>query len=149
MLCQSNKELKYFAYLSTLYEATKHSDRLSVLKYNVEDPNAKDLKVEMLLQGVMIRGLPTLVLYHDGKPLTTHSGAITEDQLNAWLEENLFSKLESLEAEQELGGEVATALWSEKGEVESNKNKRVIERKRGFVSMASQFGSDDYMLSSD
>ncbi|KAL7510353.1 hypothetical protein ACHAXN_012000 [Cyclotella atomus] len=118
--------------------ATNHSGKLSVLKYNVEDPNTKNLKVEMLLQGVMIRGLPTLVLYHDGKPLATHSGAITENELNAWLDEHLFSKIDTFEAGQELGGEVA------KKKVPGSKN---ASAKRGFVSMTSQFGSDDYMLS--
>jgi thioredoxin-like negative regulator of GroEL len=126
--------------------ATNHSGKLSVLKYNVEDPNTKNLKVEMLLQGVMIRGLPTLVLYHDGKPLATHSGAITENELNAWLDEHLFSKIDTFEAGQELGGEVAKKkVWDEKrSDTPGSKN---ASAKRGFVSMTSQFGSDDYMLS--
>jgi thioredoxin-like negative regulator of GroEL len=128
------------------------------LKYNVEDPNTKNLKVEMLLQGVMIRGLPTLVLYHDGKPLATHSGAITENELNAWLEEHLFSNIDTLESEQELVGNVAVAarasLWDDKrirnntGTSETAKETSS-GRKRGFVSMTSQFGSDDYMLSNE
>jgi thioredoxin-related protein len=136
--------------------ATNHSSKLSVLKYNVEDPNTKDLKVEMLLQGVMIRGLPTLVLYHDGKPLATRSGAITENELNAWLDEYLFSKMDTLESEQELVGDVVAraSLWDDK---RNNNNKGRSEkaketstgRKRGFVSMTSQFGSDDYMLSNE
>ena len=68
--------------------------------------------------------LPTLILFNDGKPIGTHSGVITEDELEAWLDESLFSKPSTKESI---------------GEKE-------VESKRGFVSFASQFGRDDYAL---
>jgi len=108
----------------------------------VEAENTKDLKVEMLLQGVMVRGLPTLILYHDGKPLAIHSGAISEEKLDNWLKEHLFSK-DDIVMTRELSGYSAKLQTS-------NSNKETTQQiKRGFVSMTSQFGSDDYMLSSN
>jgi thiol-disulfide isomerase/thioredoxin len=41
--------------------AEKYSAQLSILKYDVEGPNNQGLKVEMLLQGVRVSGLPTLM----------------------------------------------------------------------------------------
>ena len=43
----------------------------------------------------MVRGLPTLLLYNDGVPLASHSGAITESDLETWLEEN-FNELNNM-----------------------------------------------------
>ena len=45
--------------------------------------------VELLLQGVLVRGLPTLLLYNNGVPLATHSGAITDQDLFQWLDDKL------------------------------------------------------------
>lgn len=98
----------------------------------------------MLLQGVMIRGLPTLVLYKDGSPLADHSGAITAEGLEVWLNDNLFSRTDEFEADaRQLTTEIAKGM-------KSAKNDSAVEgtggSKRGFVSFASQ-GPDDYMLS--
>jgi len=135
--------------------AKKHSDQLSILKYDVEGDNNKNLKVEMLLQGVMVRGLPTLVLYNNGKPLATHSGAITQNGLEEWLEDNLFSKMEEFDAEVEkqLQQSTTTTVESKKKQKQQNEGDKVDEdgvigEKRGFVSFASQ-GPDDYMLSAN
>ena len=122
--------------LASLSAAT-HTRKLSIFKYNVEAPNTQNLKVEMLLKGVMIRGLPTLCLFHDGEILATHSGAITETGLDDWLEENLFSN----RALDSVGN-------NQTGQTQDSRSQR-IEAKRGFVSMTSQFGSDDYMLSNE
>jgi len=126
--------------------AERHSDKLSVIKYNVEGGNNKQLKIEMLLQGVMVRGLPTLLLYDDGKPLATHSGAITEEELESWLKEHLFSfssNQSSLNRGQEnmpskLGGD--SKVEGESARIDDEK------KKRGFLSFDSQFGRDDYAL---
>lgn len=91
----------------------------------------------MLLKGVMIRGLPTLCLFHDGEIMATHSGAITKTGLDDWLIENLFSN-------RALDGVDANTRTGKTQESESQS-----EAKRGFVSMASQFGHDDYMLSNE
>jgi len=98
----------------------------------------------MLLQGVMVRGLPTLLLYNNGIPLASHSGVITETGLEEWLEDNLLSKMDEFETEVTQ----STAVTSK--EKEESKKDEVNEgdtgSKRGSVSLASQLGKDDYML---
>ena len=121
-------------------QAERHSDELNVLKYDVEGENNKQLKVEMLLQGVMVRGLPTLLLYNEGKPLATHSGAITEEELEGWLEEHLFSQVDSA-----ISGDSGARTKSTQPKMDITNNDDGCE-KRGLVSFASQFGRDDYML---
>ena len=114
----------------------------------MEATDTKNLKVEMLLQGVMVRGLPTLILYHDGKPLATHSGAITESDLNTWLQDNLFSQVDAITGDildRSTEGSTATKRGQELDIKKENK----AGTKRGFVSMASQFVGDDYMRSHD
>ncbi len=75
-----------------------------------------------------MHGLPTLLLYNNGVPLATHSGAITDQDLFQWLEdkfvtvngsksENNFAKVPKRE-EQDAASEVTTG------------------GKRGFVSYA-------------
>ena len=120
--------------------AEKHSEKLSVIKYDVEGDNVKDLKVELLLQGVMVRGLPTLILYHNGKPLDTHSGAITEQGLENWLQDNLFSKIDEVEAE-----DIQSTTSEMKQREEPKAEEKEDPKKRGFVSFTAQI--DDYMLS--
>ena len=44
----------------------------------------------MLLQNVRVSGLPTLILYWRGKPVAMHSGVITEEELEDFLDKNLF-----------------------------------------------------------
>lgn len=121
--------------IMTEYSAKRYSDQLSVIKYDVESGNNKNLKVELLLQGVMISGLPTLVIYHEGEPLKTHSGMITEEGLNEWLHEHLFSKMNDLTTNNE----------AELKEREDPVKENAPIKKRGFVSLASS-ERDDYML---
>lgn len=113
-----------------------YSEKLSVIKYDVEGNNNKDLKVEMLLQGVVVRGLPTLLLYRDGMPLATRSGAITEKDLKEWLDCNLFSRTNAMEAD----GRTRTENNPEK----QTTNEVAIVKNRGFVSFA--FEQDGYAL---
>ncbi|KAL7480078.1 hypothetical protein ACHAW6_011290 [Cyclotella cf. meneghiniana] len=126
-----------------------HLNRLSVLKYDVEAPNTKNLKVEMLLQGIMIRGLPTLVIYHDGVPLATHSGAISETALNQWLEDNLFAKIDDIAGSittGDLSSSDAKLQSTEKDKSDSEKINESGERKRGFINFTSYFERDDYAI---
>ena len=124
--------------MMTEYSAKKYSDQLSVIKYDVEGCNNKDLKVELLLQGLIISGLPTLVIYHEGKPLKTHSGMITEEGLDERLHEHLFSKMNDFNT---------TNNETEPKEREHpvKENEFTPIKKRGFVSLASS-ERDDYML---
>eukprot|EP00584_Thalassiosira_punctigera_P023786 CAMPEP_0172551394 /NCGR_PEP_ID=MMETSP1067-20121228/39037_1 /TAXON_ID=265564 ORGANISM="Thalassiosira punctigera, Strain Tpunct2005C2" /NCGR_SAMPLE_ID=MMETSP1067 /ASSEMBLY_ACC=CAM_ASM_000444 /LENGTH=158 /DNA_ID=CAMNT_0013339179 /DNA_START=326 /DNA_END=802 /DNA_ORIENTATION=+ len=122
--------------------AKKYSDQLSIVKYDVEGNNNKNLKVEMLLQGVMVRGLPTLVLYNNGNPLAIHSGVITETELEDWLNDSLFSKM--VESESEVMQFTRNKLQEE--EKKEADEKGANGEKRGFVSFASRSGRDDYAL---
>ena len=125
------------------HTADKYSDKLSVIKFDVENANTKDLKVEMLLQGVRVSGLPTLLLYNNrGEPLASHSGVITETELEGWIEDNLLSKWDEFEAEPS-SSISATAERKEEGKVGAN-DCDAGSKKRGFISLASQV--DDYAL---
>lgn len=134
--------------------AEKYSDKLSVVKYDVEGDNNANLKVEMLLGGVMVRGLPTLVLYHDGNALATHSGVITEGKLEGWLEEHLFSvhlddvKNSVVEKEAVAVVAAAKAKTTTAGQTTEEPEKDAAGSKRGFVSFGGCSELDDYMLAS-
>ena len=47
---------------------------ISVVKYDVEGDKCANLRVELLLNGIQIKGLPTLLLFKDGKLLAENSG---------------------------------------------------------------------------
>lgn len=103
----------------------------------------------MLLQGIMIRGLPTLVIYHDGVPLATHSGAISETALNQWLEDNLFAKIDDMTGSittGDLSSSDAKLQSTEKDKSDSEKINESGKRKRGFINFTSYFERDDYAI---
>lgn len=125
--------------------AKKYSDQLSVLKYNVESGNNNDLKVEMLLQGVMVSGLPTLVLYNDGRPIASHSGVITRVDLEKWLEKHLINKVGEFRPEVGMSTSANQVKW-EGTAAKEKASSEVTASKKGFVSFASQFAADEYAL---
>uniref|UniRef100_A0A7S2M638 Thioredoxin domain-containing protein n=1 Tax=Skeletonema marinoi TaxID=267567 RepID=A0A7S2M638_9STRA len=129
--------------------AEKYSNQLSILKYDVEGSNNQDLKVELLLQGVRVSGLPTLILYWEGEPVASHSGVISEEGLEDWLEVNLFSNNE-LNRQSVVGndGGAVTKTKEVNNNSEGTDEEIATAPKRGFVSFASQYGKDDYALSS-
>ncbi len=57
-------------------------DRLTVAKVNIDEnpmaPNA-----------YAVRGIPTMILFKDGKPAATQVGALPRTQLRQWVEGNL------------------------------------------------------------
>jgi thioredoxin 1 len=69
--------------------ALKYQRDLDVVKLDVEAKNNGGVKVEFLLSGVMPEALPSLILFRDGKHLATHTGALTQEQLNAFIEAHL------------------------------------------------------------
>ncbi len=111
-------------------QAKIHAEKLSVIKYDVEGRNNKNLKIEMLLQGIVVRGLPTLILYVDGMPLATRTGAITEKDLMEWLDGTLAS----------MDGQIRKVPNPKK----HSPSEVSTVRKRGFVSFALE--KDDYTL---
>eukprot|EP01083_Nonionella_stella_P209228 758638_1 len=69
--------------------------------------------------------VPTLMIYQDGKPLAQHSGMITQQGLEDWLDVNLFSKnLDSTTNTKPAKEDHAT-------------NDATTSNKRGFVSFVS------------
>ncbi|KAL3903847.1 MAG: hypothetical protein SGARI_005196 [Bacillariaceae sp.] len=78
--------------------AKKWKDTLVVGKYDVESENDQ-VKVELLLQGVMPQALPALILMHKNEVLTTWKGVITPEQLDALLEKHIINSGASQERE--------------------------------------------------
>ena len=70
--------------------AKKWKNTLVVGKYDVESENDQ-VKVELLLQGVMPQALPALLLIHKNEVLATWKGVITPEQLDEWLEQHIGS----------------------------------------------------------
>jgi thioredoxin 1 len=124
--------------------ATKYTNQLSVLKYDVEGPKNELLKVEMLLQNVRVSGLPTLILYWRGKPVAMHSGVINEEGLEDFLDKNLFSN-EALLVDGSSNDDAITKKAKEDA-AGDDEDSTTTAGKRGFVSFASQYGRDDYAL---
>ena len=111
-----------------IHTAKKYSEQISVIKYDVENSNTKNLKVEMLLQGILVRGLPTLLLYKNGVPVAKHSGAITETGLYEWLDNNLAT----------ITGDINSVKASKDEERDAAKDVPT-GTKRGFVSFADRY----------
>lgn len=108
---------------------------LVVGKYDVESQN-DELKVELLLLGVMPQALPALILIHKNKVLTTWKGLIRPDELNTMLEE--FINNSKYATVQEM-----TTVAS------SNRRTAVVDaprRKSGLISFATVGAGDEYML---
>lgn len=114
--------------------AGKWQGAVVVGKYDVES-GQDEVKVELLLQGVMPQSLPALILVHKNKVLATHKGIIRAGELDAMLEEHVLNSGNSVVNERELVA--ATAASS----------KDTPRRKSGLISFATAVGgSDDYML---
>ena len=62
--------------------AAEYKGRLTVAKVNIDEnpmtPNA-----------YAVSGIPTLILFKDGKPADTKIGAMPKSQLKAWVQESL------------------------------------------------------------
>ncbi len=110
-------------------------DSLVVGKYDVESQN-NELKVELLLKGVMPQALPALILIHKNKVLTTWKGLIRPDELNKLLEEYIINSKYTKDQRTET-------------DASSTRRTTVVDdscRKSGLISFASVGTGDDYML---
>ncbi len=56
--------------------------RLTVAKVNIDDNPT-------IPNNYAVRGIPTLILFRDGKPAATQVGAMPKSQLKAWVASNL------------------------------------------------------------
>ena len=64
---------------------------LVLARFDVEGKNP-DLKMELMLQGVMPKSLPSLILFEKQKAITTRNGVITDDQMEDFLKTNLSTQ---------------------------------------------------------
>jgi len=62
--------------------AKERHEQLIVAKINIDENAETPVKYGVL-------GIPTLILFKQGKPEATKVGALTKSQLNAFLEDNL------------------------------------------------------------
>lgn len=83
----------------------------------------------MLLQEVMPKSLPSLILFHEGTAIGKHNGVITEEELDEFLKTNLSA--------------VASSSTSSKSKEPSVEQKQM--KKAGYISFGND--GDDYMLS--
>ena len=105
--------------------AENWKEGIVVSRYDVESAN-NDVKVELLLQGVMPQSLPSLILVHKSKAITKRNGVITDEELEDFLRE----ELEGLEKGKSPEEEIKDAILPEK--------------RAGFINFAAEV--DDYML---
>ena len=62
--------------------AAEHKGRLTVAKVNIDDnPQSPST--------YGVRGIPTMILFKDGKPAATKVGAAPKSELKAWVASNL------------------------------------------------------------
>jgi len=62
--------------------ATDYKGRVTIAKVNVDDNPDTPAKFG-------VRGIPTLMLFKDGKAVSTKVGALSKSQLNSFLDESL------------------------------------------------------------
>lgn len=62
---------------------------LDVVRYDVESENTSTLKMELLMDNVIVTKLPSLVLYENGKAIATRSGLINDEEMDEFLSSNL------------------------------------------------------------
>ena len=70
--------------LSPLIEeaAEEMAGKLKVCKYNCDESG--NVAAEL-----GIRSIPTVIIYRDGKPVSSQIGAVSKDQLTDWIQSNL------------------------------------------------------------
>jgi hypothetical protein len=114
--------------------AEKHKDSLTIGKFDVGSKH-NDVKLELLLKGVMPRSLPALILVHRDEVLATWKGVINEKELDEMLERHLFSHSSS--EGRVTGGQRAIPVPAAAPQ----------RQKAGYVSFSMSGGDrDDYML---
>jgi thioredoxin-like negative regulator of GroEL len=110
--------------------ALERKDNLVVSRYDVES-DSNEIKLELLLQRVMPKALPSLILIQNNKILGTKTGLISADALNEFLDSSL-----------------AKSSSAKPGGMEQdNENKARRIKRKGLISFT--YMADDYMLKGD
>lgn len=60
----------------------EYAGRLTVAKVNIDEN-------PMTPSQFNVRGIPTLIMFKNGKPAATHVGAVPKTALKAWIDKNL------------------------------------------------------------
>lgn len=114
---------------SSTSSSSSSSRSLIVARYNVERKDCINLKLELALQGVIPKALPTLILFHKNHALNKIEGLVTDDILDDYLHQT-FSN-----------------VWNEKeGSATTASAAAVSKRETGKVHFGGMNSSDDYML---
>ena len=61
--------------------ATEYGDRVTIAKLNVDQNPATPTRYS-------VRGIPTLMIFKDGRPVATRVGSLSRSQLHAFLDAN-------------------------------------------------------------
>lgn len=80
---------------------------MDFVRYDVESGNNHEIKMGMLYQNVVIRKLPTLLLYHEGKVKATHSGLISYDELEEFIANALDEEVHEDDGDSAKRGKIA------------------------------------------
>ena len=62
--------------------AEKYKDKIDIIKLNVDDSPEVPTKYG-------IRSLPTMIIFKNGEKKSTKIGALSQDKLEAWIEEEI------------------------------------------------------------
>ncbi|CAJ1942282.1 unnamed protein product [Cylindrotheca closterium] len=108
--------------------ALERKDSLVVSRYDVES-DSNEIKLELLLQRVMPKALPSLILIQNNKILGTKTGLLSADALNEFLDSSLKSSISKGGIDQE----------------NDDKARRI--KRKGLISFT--YMTDDYMLKGD
>ena len=73
--------------------AQKYADTVDIVKFDVEQKD-KLVKMDFLRHKLLVRKLPSIILYKDGKAVAMISGLINEDDIDKLLEEHILAPQE-------------------------------------------------------
>ena len=100
---------------------------MDFVRYNVEAANVKELKLDLLMQKIDIRKLPTVIMFNHGKFISTTSGLINYQELESFISNALHDT-------------------EEENTTSSSSSSSSSTKSRGKISFGSTLDRDDYAL---
>lgn len=91
------------------------NDTVVVGKFDVESKESRDLKVELILKGVMPKALPALILVKDNTVLENWRGVITPEELQELLEKHVVAANETPQKTSSLFDEISIPAAEKSG----------------------------------
>ncbi len=83
--------------------AQKYADKIDIVKFDVEQKD-KLVKMDFLKHKLLVRKLPSIILYKGGKAVAMISGLINEDDIDKLLEEHILAPQEEEKTIKEKSG---------------------------------------------